>query len=282
MSRPPEGRPLQGRRVAVTRARAQAADLIQRLEALGAEVVAVPLIRIAGPDELEPAQQQALGAAVQSLDTYQALVLTSTNGVDALFHALRAAGRDARALSGLKVVAVGPATAAALERHGARVDLMPSREFRGTALVPLIVEKLQPGGRALLVRGDLAGDDLPAGLAAAGIEVDDVVSYRTLPDGTGAAAVRTALEDGRMDAITFASPSAVENFVTAVGPDAAALLRGGPERRGAAAVCIGPVTAEKARELGIPVRSVAAESTLDGLVRAVTEALAPTYPKKEE
>jgi uroporphyrinogen III methyltransferase/synthase len=245
-----ERRPLFGRTVVVTRARAQASELRATLEGLGARVVELPAIVV------EP-----VPGAVPELVDFGWLVLTSANGVAALFDRLAAAGRDARALAGPRIAAIGPGTAAALAARGVLADLVPER-FVAEGLLQAFPEPARPGERVLVARAEAARDVLPEGLAARGYAVDVLALYRTQPappDPDTLAAVRA----GRVDAVTFTSSSTVTNFCDAVGPlDPQPLV-----------VSIGPVTSETARRRGLRVDAEAAEHTIDGLVAALLDAL---------
>ena len=244
-----EDRPLFGRRVAITRAREQASGLRQQLEALGAEVLEVPAIRV------EP-----LAFSLPPLDDFSWLVLTSANGVVALFSALEQTGRDARALSPVRIAAIGPGTADALGLFGVRPDLVPER-FVAEALLDAFPDPAGTGERVLLARAEQARDVLPDGLAERGYTVEVLPVYRTVreePDPVVLERVRA----GAVDAITFTSSSTVKNFCEVAG----ALSDPQPT-----VVSIGPVTSATARELGLRVDAEASEHTIDGLVTALLD-----------
>jgi uroporphyrinogen III methyltransferase/synthase len=245
-----ERRPLFGRRVVVTRARAQAPELSARLRELGADVVEIPVIEIGAPAD----GGTALREAAARVGTYDWVVLTSVNGVERLFAALP----DTRALGGVQVAAIGRGTAAALARYRVVADLVPE-QFVAESLL----DALPDGpGRVLLARAAVARDVLPDGLRARGWEVDVVEAYRTVPGTPAAAAIDAA---ATADAIAFTSSSTVTHYLDLVGA----------ERVPPTVVCIGPVTAETARSQGLPVAAVAAEHTIDGLVEALCGRLAP-------
>ncbi|MBV8950482.1 MAG: uroporphyrinogen-III C-methyltransferase [Actinobacteria bacterium] len=262
-----ESRPLFGRRVVVTRAREQASGLRARLELLGAEVVELPTIAI------EP-----VDIALPALGAYEWVVLTSVNGVAALFdRGLAPAGLDARALGGVQVAAIGPGTAAALADRGIRADLVPER-FVAEALLDAFpppaspsvraesaAESARRGAKVLVARAEQARDVLPEGLRSRGYEVDVLTLYRTVP-APADPAQREAVRRGDIDAITFTSSSTVANFHDLVGalPDPHPLV-----------VSIGPVTSGTARERGLPVDVEASEHTIDGVVDALVAALEP-------
>ncbi len=266
---------LRGRTVVVTRSRQQARPLIEMLEEFGAQVVEFPLIRTVSAREMSPAERAPLEAAIRELagggqgaSAYHWLILTSANGVDSFMERLQALGFDTGALAGVKVAAVGKATARALGEWGVEVALVPA-EFRGEAVLAALAPQVGPGVRVLLARSDLAAPELPRGLAGLGVEVVDVVAYRTEPDGNGAGVVRAGLVAGRVDAITFTSPSTVRSCLQVLGQDAHQLLLP------VVVACIGPVTARAAREQGLSVQVVASESTVEGLARSLAERLGP-------
>jgi uroporphyrinogen III methyltransferase / synthase len=247
-----ETRPLFGRSVVVTRAREQASELRVQLEALGAEVLELPAIRV------EPIEFD-----LPRLHRYAWLIFTSANGVRAFFEqGLDPAGLDARALGGLRLAAIGPGTAAALETRGLRPDLVPDR-FVAESLLEGFPAPGTPGERVLLARAEQARDVLPEGLGERGHTVDVLPVYRTVraePDTRVLERIRT----GDVDAWTFTSSSTVDNFVDAVGtlPDLQPTV-----------VSIGPVTSDTARGRGLRVDAEADPHTIAGLVQAVVGSL---------
>ncbi|MFP4058342.1 MAG: uroporphyrinogen-III C-methyltransferase [Candidatus Brocadiia bacterium] len=251
-----ESRPLFGRLVVVTRARAQASELSRRLEALGAEVVELPAIRIEPPESYEP-----LDEAIARLCKYHWTVFTSVNGVDAFFARLDAAGKDARALP--QVAAIGPATARRLAERGIRADLQP-RTFTGAALVEAFRSHGELAGRRILLpRAAEAPPTVHQGLAELGAEVDEVDAYRTVLAPADEQA-REQLAGRVPDFVTLTSSSTVRGFVQAAGADVLRQMAGA-----ARFVSIGPVTSATAGELGLRVAAEAEEHTLAGLVEAV-------------
>ena len=256
-------RPLFGRRVLVTRPREQAADLAERLAALGADPVVAPMIRIAPPEDPAPLRRAAAGAGA-----FDYIILTSTNAVDAFMSALLEGGRDVRALAGPLLCAVGPGTAGRLARYGIRADLVPE-EFRAEALLSALLQRgIAPGATVLLPRADIARDLIAAGLRQAGAGVTEVVAYRTIADESvrdgGEPDVYRMLLDGRLDAVTFTSASAIRSFARAFGEEQAADLLAHT-----VVATIGPVAAEAARRLGITVTVQPAASTIAALVDAI-------------
>lgn len=248
--------PLTGHRVLVTRARAQAGALTVRLEQLGATVIELPAI------EIVPADPAVLDAAIRDLTRYDWIVFTSANGVSAFVDRLHALGLDTPTTFGIRVGAIGRATAQRLREHGICVDFLPER-FVAESVVAALATLGVEGKRVLLPQAEIARDTVAAGLRQAGADVDVVVAYRTvLAGGYETRAVRRALAD--VDIATFASPSSVRNT----------LALAGDSLRGARVVCIGPVTADAARELGLTVAAVADEYSIEGLIEAVIRLVA--------
>lgn len=243
-----ESRPLFGRRVVVTRAREQASTLVEQLRQEGADTIEVPVIRVVDPDD----GAAALRHAVQRLDEYDWVVLTSANGAARLLDEVH----DARDLAGTKVAAIGPGTADVLRRGNIVADLVPERFVAESLLEAFPPPPDGGGGRVLLARAAVARDVLPEGLRAAGWDVDVVDAYRTV-----AAAVTDRQRDelAGADAVTFTSSSTVERFLDTVGPDLVPPV----------VACIGPVTAETARRRGLQVDVVAEVHTIAGLVEGL-------------
>jgi uroporphyrinogen III methyltransferase / synthase len=234
-----ERRPLHGKTVAVTRARAQASPLAARLRDLGADVLEAPAIRT-----------ESLPAAVPDLTAFDLLVVSSPNGARELFERLFEAGKDARALAGLRVAAMGPGTARALKEHGIEADIVPKRSVAEGMVEALAEVDVQ---RVLLARGKEGRDVLPDALRARGVEVDVLHLYETVPEPLGAdelAAVK------RADYVTFTSASTVRNL--------------GVEALGAGkVVSIGPATSAELRAHDLEPDIEADPHTPDGLVDAV-------------
>jgi uroporphyrinogen III methyltransferase/synthase len=248
-----ENRPLFGRRVLVTRTREQASALTAAIEELGGEAVEFPVIRI------EPLPDPALPLPATPYDW---IVFTSANDVRCFFEALERSGRDTRAIGAAQLAAIGTATAAALCEWRLRADFTPSA-FVAEYLVrelPLVGEE----PRVLIPRAAEAPALLPRGLRERGARVDVVPVYRTLPDGSGAEAARAELMAGRIDAVTFTSSSTVKNFRRLLPDVPMEVVR---------TICIGPVTADTAREYGLRVDAVAEDHTIPGLVSTLARVL---------
>jgi uroporphyrinogen III methyltransferase / synthase len=250
-----ERAPLFGRRIVITRARAQASGLAAMLAELGAEVVEAPAIRIE-PRLDDPAVKKAVAAL--SAREVDVLCLTSPNGAELLMESLTAAGHDARALAGVTIAAIGPGTAAALARQGLQADLVPERSI-AESLAAEIVSRGVAGRRVLIARAAEARDVLPDELTKAGATVEVVSLYDTVREELGELE-REAVADAHY--VTFTSSSTVRNFVDALGG------RDGLPA-GARVVSIGPVTSATALELGIRVDVEAERHDLDGLMAAL-------------
>jgi len=243
-----ESRPLFGRQVVVTRARAQASGLVERLRRLGAETLELATIEVGDPAD----GGAALRSAASRVGDYHWVCFTSANAVERLF----ACVRDARALGGVRVAAVGPGTAEALVGRGVVADLVPPR-----ALAESLAEDFPAGpGRVLLPQAAAARPVLAAGLEAKGWDVDAVEAYRTRPATPSPDALAAA---AKADAIAFTSSSTVENWLAATGPASTPPV----------VACIGPVTAETAARHGLAVAAVAADHTVEGLVAALVDVL---------
>jgi uroporphyrinogen III methyltransferase / synthase len=246
-----ERRPLYGKRVVVTRARAQASGLAKTLRNLGAEVVELPAIRIEPAIESEEVKQ-----AIERIGDYALIVLTSPNGVRLLFEAMRNAGLDARALSGTTVAAIGPGTARALAKCGIAADIVPER-FVAESLVESLAAVEVSGKRVLVARAADARDVIPEHLEGRGAEVDIVVLYETVREEASPEAVEAAQA---ADYVTFTSSSTVRNLTEALGDRFP---------KNARIVSIGPVTSEAAANAGLEVHLEADRHDIDGLVAAL-------------
>ncbi len=253
--------PLAARRIVVTRAAAQGAPFIDRLRELGATPIIAPAIRILPPDDPAP-----LIEAVESLDGFGWLVCTSANGVRAL---VGARGPSASAFPwpiGLRIAAVGPATAIAFRDAGAAVHFTPSAALAEALGRELPLEPGR-GSRVLWPRGDLASAALTHALEARGAQVVAPVAYRTVSD-VGLLGLVDALRDGRVDAITFTSASTVRHVVEGLAIAGLRLEQVDPRDRPLVA-CIGPVAAAAARECGLTVDAIADPHDDEGLVAAL-------------
>lgn len=259
--RPPARRPLAGRTIVVTRAREQAGGFTALLRAAGAEVLEAPAIEIVAPRSFA-----AVDRAIGRIGDYRILILTSVNGVSRFLDRMRAAGMGPRALAGLEIVAIGPATAGALRRRGLAVAGMPD-DFRAEGLVDLLGGRDLEGVRILLPRAAVARDLLVRALRRRGARVDVVTVYRAVPSSAGMAAVRAALRAGRIDLVTFASSSTAIHFTARFRAADRRRLRRVP------AAVIGPITAASARRLGFRIAVQPRQYTIPALAAAIVRRL---------
>jgi uroporphyrinogen-III synthase len=258
-----EVKPLRGVRVLVSRAKKQAGMLSGQLSELGARVLAIPFIEIH-----EPASFAPLDTALREILNYDWLILTSVNGVDALFARLQRLRLRSDVLAHLKIAAIGPATRKAIEEHGLKVRVTP-KEYVAEAVVEALAAKVK-GKRVLLVRAKVARDVIPRELRKNAAAVDLAEAYETVIPQKSRERLGEVLTDPnqRPHVITFTSSSTVRNFVELIGKRAATACF----REGVRSASIGPVTSDTLRELGLPVNIQAEEYTMQGLVTAITAA----------
>jgi uroporphyrinogen III methyltransferase/synthase len=249
-----ETRPLFGKRIVVTRTRKQAGALSSRLRELGADVFELPTIRIE-----PPADRKAFAQMIADVHAYDWLVFTSPNGVDAFFDAFYKVYQDARAIGGVRIAAIGPATAAKVREQRLSVDLQPD-EFIAEAVVKAFekegsIENL----RILIARAQEARDVLPEELTRLGAIVDVVAVYRTVPETEDVSGGMARFREEGADMITFTSSSTAENFMALKLPMPAELKT----------ASIGPITSATMRGLGLKVDAEATRYDIPGLVEAI-------------
>ncbi len=307
--------PLEGKRILVTRASEQAGALSERLQAVGAIPVEFPVIRIMPPQDWEPLDS-ALGklflADAKNLPYYAWLIFTSANGVNIFCERLLSLGFHTENMLGVRVAAIGPATAAALAHYDIPADLVPG-EYIAESVAAALIEDTQrreeslEGKRILLPRAAEARQVLVTGLEQAGAIVDEVAAYTTVAaagDDEQGREVLHLLQNGQIDIITFTSSSTVRNFMqwlTSCDTEAEtgdlpgeepgrepgdregrhyisfnvvatlAVARPGARSAELKIACIGPITSQTARELGLKVDIEAREFTIDGLVEAIVQ-----------
>jgi len=252
--------PLAGRRVLVTRAAHQAGKLSEGLRALGAEPVEVPVLEIQPPADFAP-----LDDALRALDSYDWLILTSANTVRSLVERALAWSSLLDRISGLKVAAVGEATAAAARDAGLPVTLVPET-YVAEALVESVARR-SAGKKLLLARAEIARDVIPDALRAAGATVDVVDAYRNVMPAAAPELLRKALAEG-IDAATFTSSSSVTHLADAARAAGIAFPFAGVR-----AISIGRITSQSLRELGWPPAAEARPSDIPGLIAATARVL---------
>ena len=236
------------------------------LKALGCQVVEIPFIEIRKPSSFA-----ALDIVLHNLANYDWLILTSVNGVEALFGRMAAFRLDNSKLSHLKIAAIGPATRSAIEKHALKVAVTP-KEYVAESVVASLHRRVR-GKRVLLVRAKVARDVIPRELRKAGATVDVIEAYETIVPESSERRLKAALSGKRKPhAITFTSSSTVKNFVALLGLRGAraALKKSGPNH-GVHSASIGPVTSATLREFGLPVDIEAKRFDIPGLVAAILE-----------
>ncbi len=261
--------PLFGKRILVTRAREQASDLSERLRVLGATPVEFPTIGI-----LPPESWADVDHCLQRMILYDWIIFTSANGVRFVLDRLSALGRDVRDLRGPRVCAIGPKTAEALEALKIKVSFVP-REYRAEAIFEGLKKEKLKGKNILIPRAKVARDVLPEELRKAGAAVDVVEVYQTVLPKENISEVRDSLREGGISAVTFTSSSTVSNFVEMLGPEEARKLTAGIP-----VASIGPITAEKAKSLGIETTIMPADYTIPALVQALAEYFKKDSPQR--
>lgn len=253
-------KPLAGKRIVVTRARAQAGDLAAMIEQLGGEVVEFPTIEIK-----PPASFVALDAALENLENYDWLMFTSVNSVEPFLGRLKHAGKNVADLAHLKIAAIGSETAKRLEAAGFSVSLVPAR-YQAEGILESLDAAEMYGKRVLIPRAAKARDVLPDTLRQWGAGVDVVEAYRTEAPNIDIATLKGRFQCGEIDVVTFTSSSTVTHFVQLFGDGALASLV-----KNTAIACIGPITAKTVEEARGKVAILAREFTMLGLVTAIVD-----------
>jgi uroporphyrinogen III methyltransferase/synthase len=258
--------PLAGRSVLVTRTREQAHSLVEPLEALGAEVLTMPVLRTIDPDDWSP-----VDAAIATIGAYDWVIFTSTNAVDRFLHRFRELHGDYDALASTCMAAVGSATAHRMRSEGFPPELVPE-DFRAEGLIAEFAELDTEKCRHVLIpRAEEAREVLPDALRAMGCDVDVVVVYRTVPEAPDPAVI-TRLRTHKVDVVTFTSGAIAGAFLSAIS---SAGLDADDVMKKMHVASIGPITSEALRALGYEADVEATESTMGSLVEAVVRAYAP-------
>lgn len=266
--------PLSGVRILVGRARHQAGALSAELRKLGATVLEIPFIEIRKPRSYRP-----LDSALRSISAYDWLILTSVNGVEAMWERIGKLGLKSSDLNHLRIVAIGPATQKAIEQHRVKVDVVP-KEYVAESVVRSLRRRVK-GKRFLLVRARVARDVIPRELRKAGAHVDVVEAYETVVPRASRMRLRSTLANParRPNVVTFTSSSTARNFAALAGPRALSDLNR------IRLASIGPITSSTLLDVGLRVDIVANEFTIPGLVEAIVEDIknprrAPSGPRK--
>jgi uroporphyrinogen-III synthase len=256
--KPNEKRPLAGTRILVGRARHQAGGLSGGLRSLGASVIEIPFIEIQKPQSYAP-----LDEVLENIKTYDWLILTSVNGVEALWKRVRKLHVSLRSLKQLQIAAIGPATKQAIVEHGLKVKMMPE-EYVAESVVEKLRDQVS-GKRVALVRAKVARDVIPEELRAAGALVDVVEAYATVVPEKSRVRLRALMKtvSRRPHVITFTSSSTVKNFAELLGKRRPSSLKS------IQFASIGPVTSATLRGLQMPISIEAREYTMGGLIRAI-------------
>jgi uroporphyrinogen-III synthase len=259
--------PLAGVRVLVGRARHQAGALSSLLRERGATVLEIPFIQIRKPASFRP-----LDSALRDLRQYDWLILTSVNGVEALWQRMAKLRLSKRHVKHLQIAAIGPATSKAIEKRGVKVDVVPE-EYVAESVVKALRRSVK-GKRVLLVRAKVARDVIPRRLRQLDAIVDVVEAYETVMPSRSAAKLRSVMRDPsrRPQVITFTSSSTASNFAALLGSQKRNLLG----KRVLPDICfasIGPVTSATLRKLRLPVSTEATPYTIPALVTAIEEAI---------
>ena len=255
-----ENSPLWGAKILVTRARAQASELVERIRDQGGEALEFPSIEIVKETDLNP-----LYAAFQAISDYGWIIFTSVNTVDIFFEELGRMGIDIRQLQGIKICAIGPATAAQLMKLGLLVDLMPE-EYRAEGIIMELKTLVKPGQRVLLPRARGAREILPQSLLEMGALVNEVIVYQAAPASHVNPNHLQEIRDGEVDYITFTSSSTVSNFVNIVGSQYVNTFNNRVK-----VACIGPITARTAEEHGFTVDIMPDQYTIEALLEAIVK-----------
>jgi uroporphyrinogen III methyltransferase / synthase len=259
-----DARPLFGKRVLVTRPREQSHEFVSLLQALGADPIEAPMIRIAPPLDFTP-----LDEACATVDRFDWVVFASGNAVDAFMGRLLASPADVRALNNVKLCAIGAGTSDRFSKFGIKVDLIPAESRAESVIQALLETGNVKNVRFLLPRADIGREVIGDELRKRGGLVTEVVAYRTVaidPERDGEPDVYRMLLDRRIDVVTFTSPSSVRSFAELYGAETAADLLHATD-----VAAIGPVTAEAAAQLGISVSIVPAQYTIQALCAAIVK-----------
>ena len=251
-------RRLFGKTIVVTRARAQASNLEQQLQDLGANVLQFPTIRIEDPESW-----QFIDQAIEYLNNYDWVVFTSVNGVEKFFKRLSINGSDARKFQHVKIASIGPATTEKLKTYGIIADLVPQKYVAESLLEGIKAQGRIKGQKFLLPRAEEARAILREELIKAGAQVDEIVTYRTVLETDQKETIVENIKSGKIDLITFTSSSTVKNFVTLIGEESLNQLKK------VDIACIGPITKQTAESYKLECKIMPEDYTIPGLVNEI-------------
>lgn len=253
-----EKKPLWGKRIVITRARAQASLLAGQIIDLGGEAIEFPSIFIKKEDNL-----QALYNAFNHLDKYDWIIFTSVNAVAIFFGELTSQGIDVRDLKGVKLCAIGPATSKCLQERGIKADIVPN-EYRAEGILEELRYRVEPGQWVLLPRARGARNILPDQLRNLGVHVNEIFLYEAVAASQVSHVTLERIKRGEMDYLTFTSSSTVTNFAKIIGEENISRIDATVK-----IACIGPITADTALRQGFKVDVMADEYTIEGLIKAI-------------
>ena len=252
--------PLKGKHILITRPSEQAKDFIEALEDQGAAPISFPTIRI-----ISPRGWSKVDKAIENLSTYDVLIFTSVNGVKKFFQRLKEKRKNIGSLKKLKMVAIGPKTAAAIKRHHLRVDIVPQK-FQAESVFESLEKEGIMGKRFLLPRAEKARDVLPKEITRQGGHIDVVTVYRTGHGEGNIQEIKELFRKKIIDVVTFTSPSTVKNFVELLAEKNISKMI-----NGSVVASIGPITSDTAASLGIRTDIMPDNYTISGLVKEISE-----------
>ncbi|MBN1382991.1 MAG: uroporphyrinogen-III C-methyltransferase [Deltaproteobacteria bacterium] len=253
-----EKKPLFGKGIVITRPGDQAGPFAALLREQGARVILFPTIRIVPVED-----QRGMDKAIAGIEAYHWIIFTSANGVRHFFQRIKELKRDIRDLKSIRICAIGPATAEMIEALGIRVDVVPD-EFISEGVVKAFEKLDMEGKNVLLPRAEKARDVIPEGLVKLGARVDVVAVYKTVGSGRHKTELEDLMKEGRVDVITFTSPSTVHHFIEIMGGS-------GAVESSVKIACIGPVTAAAVKQAGLNINIMQERYTIPGLVDALME-----------
>lgn len=252
-------KPLEGKRILITRTKSQAKRFAENIRDLGGEPVVIPLISIVPPEN-----QQPMLDAVRRIEQFDWLVLTSQNGVKAFFSVLEKEKIAKDQLTHIKIAVVGTKTKQAVENFGFQAYLIPEQHFTAEALIDALLGKIKKGEHVLMARGNLARDLLPEKLNEHGLHVVDVVAYETKLNQEGQKELIEEINNESLDVITFTSSSTVNHFVELLNK-----IDWKNKLKSTCLAAIGPITANTMNKYEIPPDVVAKVNTTEGLLEEI-------------